>query len=642
MVKNIPPHKNSLNFLYLEKEEINKSIANIYEKGLEKRVKIFNPNFEVIRKQILEKMGMVLYQFIIKYLKEEKKNINNFKFYFWPGYITLTNKRVFIWGAETDMENPQQRYYTGIGWDSNGEEFRDCPTTLSYDQVLNSNTFNKCKYFPGSTHYFRLNQKNENGRHYLRLRIPYKNGRVSENGNIFKALHVSTNSNSTHEDSRHTFHIRIKEQNLHKSGQEVKKILDGFINKHNKCIDKAQYRWRWPFNVFPIEEELKEKNFSNRELRNYCKNYQRKIIDIQTHLYTYWIAETLSDGSIFRDEANKRRFKSKLHKLLKDKDLLDLEDKFDFFDKIEKEKQRLKNDPKSKYRDIFFSNWYTLYHEGFSVKEDLGSTMLLTSHELPSDLLFYIAVWIEDIYNNLKLLESKTIAENDIKGKTQKETHQKDFEYLEHTQKRYYNFFIKYLEKIDQKELISIISYLQCGLKVAKNFNNISNIIDKSESEQIDIQKSIENTANMIQDICTVDDFLKRSFMIVSEINRNNISNLARNKNLIIIQKHEDCLESIVYNKELFEHLFHEIFVNAIKHSRFENIDIRVFIAKDEIRVTNTCNILQKDFKEKCKKPDGLGLKIIDCIAEALDFKISKQIEDNIFKTTIQINPKII
>ena len=135
--------KDPFNFLYTKRAEIYKKITEISKKDdVNERLADFDQPFNYIRKHVLQKMGSILYSFIILYLKSNDRAFDpyNFKFYFWPGYTTLSGKRILIWGDKIDDRTDQKNYYTGIGYD-NGVKFKNCPTSLAYDHVLNVKIF---------------------------------------------------------------------------------------------------------------------------------------------------------------------------------------------------------------------------------------------------------------------------------------------------------------------------------------------------------------------------------------------------------------------------------------------------------------------------------------------------------------------
>jgi hypothetical protein len=622
-------YKNSINTLYLEKERINGLIKNISDKEIHKRLISFEPPFYTIR-NILETMGNVLNKFIIQYFEEKSESLENFRFYFWPGFSTLKNNRVFIWGSKTGRQN-QERYFTGVGWENeNKDPFYDCPSTLAYDQVLNNNIFdfNTDGFFSGGTHYFRVNQSESNN--YLPLRLNLK--KYGKKGPIFKALHVTTDEQFEQDkSSQHTLHIKIPQVDIKKSGFIVKGYIDKFIKLHNHNVKQGKYLWKWPFNVLPYEEELKKRqNINSGIIFELCKGYQEKHIDIQTHLYSYWIAETLGNGHVFCDDTNKEEFKKELNKILRNRSLLKLEEKFGFFDKIDVEKEQIKTN--SKFRNVYFNHWYTIYHEGVTVKEDLGSTMLLTSHKLPPDLLFYISSWIEDVYNNLKLVENMAMAEYS--------TYKMDFNTLYHTQLPYMELFKSCVENGNNpQDLISIIEYLRYGLKIARNYLNTPKLKEDLEYRiSIDVLDVITESQNIINILCKNENILGSFFRINDAGKKDTFKSLAEHNKIITIENENSAI--INTNKEAFEMIIHELLFNCVKHSIFDSPNIRIVFTNDGdkqvISFYNNTNDTEQAFYDALKKTKRQGVKIIKKLVEVLDIELAHDIKDNVVCSTIK------
>ena len=625
-------------YLFNEKEKIFDMIKKISDKeDLLDRLKCFEPRFSEIRK-ILEKMGEVLRIFINNnYFKEQ-----DFEFYFWPGFSTLKNKRVFIWGSKTiDSRTGQNNYFTGIGWDKEGKEFRDCPTTLAYDQVLSSTISENCVFFPGSTHHFRKNQCkdliNRNGKEYLKLRIinsPFDKTKFIKR-NVFKSLHVTTDPEFEEDkNSKHTLHIIIPKEKMQISGFIMKECLDDFLKQHNNYSkERGKYLWKWPFDIFPYEEKIKEKikkgEIESREIVDLCKEYQEKDIDIQTHLYSYWIAKTLGNGYSFSDEKMTNEYKNKLNDLLVKSDRLSLQEKFGFFDRIDLGVKQID------YKKIFFNHWYTLYHEGVTFDEDLGSTMLLTSHQLPPDLLYYISSWIEDIYNNLKLVESKATAEYN--------TEKMDFRTLYHIQLPYIELFKSFTEEGNNPQcLIPIVEYLRYGLKIARNYSKVEKLQEELEYKKpINVLKVIEESKTIINTLCQNEKILEVFFRI--KIGEGSyLQSLASENKIIVIEKEKPVI--VETHKESFEMIIHELLFNAIKHSIHDDPGIKIIFESSNDKTeqiicfynNSKIKYSQESFDEKLKKTNRQGVKIIKKLAKVLNITLSHTIKDNMICTTIK------
>ena len=561
------------NFLFLKKEEIYENIKKISEKPLQKRIDSFESSFDDIE-EILITMGTVLYEFIKKQYFE---NTRDFKFYFWPGFSTLKHKRVLIRGLEKEDGH---RYFTGIGWDNN-ENFRNCPMTLAYDRIFNNIIFEKSDFCPGSTHHFRVNQSKEGefGKEYLKLRV---NG-----DNVFKAIHVTTDK-KIRTDSQHTQLIQIEQKNIEESALTVRKKIDDFL-------DTNKGKYRWPFNALSYEDKINKKIIELKDIFE----YQENDIELQTHLYSYWIAETLG---AFKDK-NKEAYKQKLYKLLKKSNKLYLKEKLGFFDEIDKEKERVKitskqaGDDKDSYKETHFKHWYTLYHEGISLKEDLGSTMILTSHNLNLELLYYIASWIEDIYNNLKLVESMAAAEF--------EAQKKNFKLLKHSQVHYISAQRQYVKE----DLDNICDDDRHILDAQLDF--ISDILDVSDI--LEGKKINDGNLNEIILSGVIIDHLKFCVLILLKkpnIAERNFKRKTVNWNIfcknaillinVIIQKIQKNTTKIKADERVIKLVIKDLITNALENTNQSKpkLDITIEEKGDKIYFSVTNNISVEEFRE--------------------------------------------
>jgi len=647
----------NVSFLFSKKEKINKKISDLSKRNIEQILKEFAPPFDFIRKGILESMGMILYEYMIEYfvvnpekyqgfnLEKIKTNYiavqsenaqeldtkkfseyirtlikRSFKFYFWPGFTTLQNKRVFIW---VDNSQNQGHYYTGIGYD-NDKEFRNCPTTLAYNQVLNADNFIGTDFFPGSTHNFRVNQSkiDENWKkEYFKLR---------NKGHVFKAIHVTTDKDfKEEEESHHALLISIRKENIKDSSWKIKKKLGNFLKGNN--VEKNEYYFQWPFDALPYEEKIKEKqkNITSEKLINLCEEKQRRVIDIQTHLYSYWIAETLGDGSAFKSDENKQKFKKRLHELLENNNLLELEGKLGFFEKIDNEKQKFKANPCS-FKDVYFNHWYTIFHESFSLEEDLGSTMLLSNYKIPHQLLYHVSSWIEDIYNSLKLLESKTMVEFN--------TYKDNFRTLAHSQIPFFNYFRNKLSDKDYHTLIPVVDLLQYGLTIAKySYFPPEKLKQAIEYERMKTTISISNVINdsieKLNTLCrdNTNRIYHDLFKIESPSEIDNLIDLATNHQLFsFIPYNESSIET---HQKFFETLVIEILINAVKHSDHNRPNIQIEMYSDKICFKNS-----KPSGNNLKKDEGFGLKMCQLIAAAISITLMpSDTEEDFYCITIQL-----
>jgi len=641
------------NFLYKEKERINKMIEGFFhEQNFQEKLNAFEKQSFIYKgKDILIEMGKVLREFTVKYLndnpgliKEEEKK--DFVYYFWPGFSTIENKRISIWGAET--KESKSKYTTGVGWtgwNKNIEEFRNCPATIAYEQVLNNENFDGCNFFPGSTHHFRVNQSKENdfGKSYLKLRI-------GEKGDVFKALHITTDEQYKKDESVvHTLLITIPQTEINEIGSTVQKQLNLFLEynrtrKNNEERDK--YLWEWPFNVLPYEEKFEKRKNKSESIIELCKKAQKSDIEIQTHLYSFWIAETLGMEDAF-DDTCKKTYRKKLQQLIENRrDKLYWYEKLDLLDDIDAEKKRVENisksstDPESQmnsYKKANFNHWYTLYHEGVTVKEDLGSTMFLTSHPLPLELISHVASWIEDIYNNLKLVESKAIAQYKMR--------KDDFSRLYHIQGHYFTLFADYLEKKACSELISTVNIMDTTLRIIRNIFDHEKLkkdiyYEDTKDNNINIINVLNKSIIDVNSLCKNVIFLKGLFRINDDDHRASIKKNAQKDELFKLNQ-SGSINNIESHEQLLVTLINEILINAVKHSNVnEPPYVNIFVCNNEnitLKFQNSTYInTQEELDRKMKNSDRFGLKMCETVAKALNIEYKLPLIDN-NKVTVEL-----
>ncbi|MFW9872464.1 MAG: hypothetical protein ACFFG0_05120 [Candidatus Thorarchaeota archaeon] len=600
----------------IKKDDINPLLHKIYLQSLTERLITFKPPFKGIT-EILELIGTKVLETIIRY-REPKYDENKFNFYFWPGYTTLDGKRVFIEGENTNRVG-QEKYFVGIGrqYDESkniDEIFYDCPSTIAFDEVLNSKYFSdgynkkypETKFYPGSTHFFRLNQVNPDKSTYLPLRLPNpkNNGRKGD----LKILKISI-ENLTNEQHQNVYKISLDIEKIHESGWVIREKLKEFIDSQE---EEKGYIY-WPFNVIAFKKRI-----DNTEI----KEIEEKIIGIQTQLYSYWIGQTLNDGNIF----NYEDFKNKLYTIINEAGYEDLIPELEF------------NPIKSgiNITQVYFKYWYTIFHESFTPNEDLGSTMILSNVPIRKDYLIAIDSWIKEIYNELKLIETKTRAEF--------ETQRSDFGRLEHIQEQYLSYLYLKIGDSAISNILPIIELLRTGLKVARYFNNPELLIQKIDlddsKEKFNIYDCINDCKKIVTDLCKDIDTLREIFLIKNEEDRTEFVDLASQDLLInvIIQSAKSYFITTYY--DLFKIYIVETLINCIKHVTSKEKKIEIIIKDDKITFLNAYEYSQSYLNKRINDTNRLGLKILKTIELALSLNIESLLVDEIKKivcTTLKL-----
>ena len=187
------------------KRETNIGLKKLeYESNPVSTLRHFNGKYPKVIQSILRDIGknyfkIFLYNAIKLNIKNKKwwesknsiikKTIRNFKFYFYPGYTTLENKRIFQIGNRRKIGS-DDRFFTGIGnnliklkdldklkrfltgFDNNPDacfEFKnhfwvdDIPSTIAFDAVLNQTYIDKLlkkniSFKVPSTHFWKSSQ----------------------------------------------------------------------------------------------------------------------------------------------------------------------------------------------------------------------------------------------------------------------------------------------------------------------------------------------------------------------------------------------------------------------------------------------------------------------------------------------------
>ncbi|GAB5398966.1 MAG: hypothetical protein Aureis2KO_05510 [Aureisphaera sp.] len=427
-----------------------------------RRLKYFNPvtDSKAIPK-LLEDIGkqfykLFLYHSINKQLNENAEAdienlIHNFRFYFWPGYTTLDNKRIFINGAQRG-EFKTQRYFTGIGNNPNTiystslkEELnvfltdtnhvvsfggynssfwvKNIPSVVAFDNILNQkyldDDLNGSDFNVASTHYWKSSQKILGENDKLEF-IPMP---LEKDGSELRILHVKVgNQGISYSPNRIT--IEVPQNRFNESGEIVENAL---------AVENIEVDWVKEYhkkNYIQWPKQFQDKTGRNSESIDRNKSNETKL---QVLSYTYWLSESLGN----------KKFRNQNYVTIKNE-----------FSKngYEEIAQRIK--PFNAYRneyhqksdlcEVYYDNWYTTFLESYSDDVDLGTAMFLTSEEYDSEFLMKCSNWLRWIYNELRIVEAT--------AKEEIQTENSILKLLKHTQKHYLNALESSLSSLDFKQ----------------------------------------------------------------------------------------------------------------------------------------------------------------------------------------------
>lgn len=507
------------------KRDINWELRTLNQLSLEKRLKAFNrPPFRRIQKMLVL-IGEWSYKAAVARLWNEGKlkesNFSDFAFYFWPGYDTLNGFRIFINGLKINGRPEQKNYFTGVGavrarikdleqflkyisgenskwfdhrsrkvdmkeiFDFKEENFfyRDNPSTIAFDNVLNSLYFQnhypdkkkEPKYKPGSTHYWKVHQKDKFG-HFMM--IPLK-----EDKSELRVLHISTGK--TRQNPMGQYNIlkcQVPKEAIDKAGDYISDDLS-FDNIPVSFLDDDgdKHKRTFKYNYIPWPHQSRATRKSK----------------VQIECYNYWITETLGKPnqscSHIADNLKKMGFHFLSNRIISYQDA----------DEYVKEKTC----------EVYFDHWYTLYLESSGEQADLGSLMLLSTEDLngkddKGDFLRSCWHWIRWVFNELRLIEAKAIQEKS------------DFSSIYHHQNKTFEAFNVAINNDiglndEQKKLFGYyIDTLSGYLELSHLLNSGKSVESYFPLEEINLSEELSHFVKLFQKLCSGDQIFSKTFGI--------------------------------------------------------------------------------------------------------------------------------
>jgi hypothetical protein len=423
------------------------------------------------------------------------KTVEDFRFYFYPGYTTLAGRRVFMVGNKRNGKS-DDRFFTGIG--NNNIEVKDfgkicnyllsrednqfncfvykkpfwvddIPSTIAFDSVLGQTYLNKTlddvKFLVPSTHFWKSSQIRPNGEY-----IPMP---LSSDNSEMRILKVSIGEKAA-EYANNQISIYIRPENLLGSGT----IIADRLNRENVRIawskpeDKNHYV-PWPF----------------RTADSY--NSDSHLKELQLAAYSYWLSETL-------DLQNPTKLNYKpIRKMFKANGFTAIADR------IIPYKHFYKNYAyKNGITELYYQNWYTLFLESYGKNMDLGTAMFLCSDSFEPAFLNKCANWLRWIYNELRLIEAT--AKEEIE--TKEETEEQEYGKLAHNTKLLFPYLKGLIQSTDTNNLdktlpilLSELEGLEETVKVTFYSNNIPLFKQHYPMTAVNLKQEIEHLVKLIK-----------------------------------------------------------------------------------------------------------------------------------------------
>ena len=271
------------------------------------------------------------------------------------------------------------------------------PSILAFDAVLNQYYINKKRigqpYQTGSTHFWKSSQNDEHGNF-----LPMK---LKKDNTEFRILEISVgNKNRQYENSKISMHIDPKRLN-----QSAKYLSDLLSPKKIKISLNDKNRSN--LNLWPrMKPSFKLDNLQITE---------DQLYQLQEESYSFWMSETLSINNSKHQKVNYQQ----IRELFNEYGYPEIGKNIVPYEKA------IKGLETNKFEEIYYKYWYTVFLESYAESVDLGTAMFLTNHSYSSEFLLKSSNWLRWIYNELRLIELKTI--------TQIETEEKDYHDLSHS-----------------------------------------------------------------------------------------------------------------------------------------------------------------------------------------------------------------
>lgn len=571
--------------LEITKEEIHKLLKKSTQKNLGERENI---DFNALEK-ILKEIGRGLYRAAVDYTGKP-----DLKFYFWPGYTTLDEKRVLIKGDFAKKSNRESILFTGIGHHKN-EEFFDCPSTLYYDAVLAD--MEKEKYVGPTTHHWKRQQNKQ-------IDI-----RLKKDNSVLKILLIEcANGNTSLEsDAEKSFcHIKFNKEDLQDAIESIAPKLSEnsdilSISNKNKYIP-------WPLN-----KHTRTFKISSRK--------EKQLEDVQKLVYPIWFAATFSN--ILNSSVKKRKTEnwiSDIKNKLVEYDYQPLVDRIEWFLEFEKRNIEKGN---GNYKEIFFSHWYSLFFDTKEQKQELGSAMILTDHELPKEYLFFISPWLKHIYGLMRM--------EDYALRARRNEWRENFSQLNHNSDFYFKYSLWLLRQAQESNsrkninnAIASVSELRSIIQLSLKFENVRKYLEECDIKKIDLRKKVNEVIGIIEfDVKhnkgELLDFTEADCALIGKTRCFEINPAS---------KTEKESYTINTSEELIDVMLKDVLSNAVKNSfesgKFFPVKINFSCAEGIVKI----DVINKmGFPEEAKRilntgrispnseyADSLGLKILSKI----------------------------
>jgi len=378
------PHKRINEFVFSSRNRLGKHINSL---------------FETIGKELFR---LFLYDTIKKSKSRNiKQNIQNFQFYFWPGYSNIDNQRLALQGLR--QEGLFQEYdLCGIGNKQIKDEqvnyiikyinqessecllfqhhenegdfwIKNIPSSIAYNRVLNASHFDKengyggKSYSPAGTSNWIFSQKASGISEFS----------LKETNTSFMILNVGVHEeDSCSKYQNNSIVIKISEDKIGESGYIVSKSLD----KKNFNIAEEQRFIEWPAPAVQSSSDSFDVK-TNRKLHKQA--------------YSYWLSETLKTNKTTQSNYDE------IINSFKEEGFSEISERIVSFGEIEEQIRK-------KTEEIYYKNWYTIFLDGHSRNSDLGSAMFFSNHSHSKSFLRKCLLFLKVVYKDLRIIEFNT------------------------------------------------------------------------------------------------------------------------------------------------------------------------------------------------------------------------------------------
>lgn len=494
------------------KEEIHGLLKDFATKGLsEKEDSAF-----AVMEEVLKRIGEGLYKSAKSYTGKDEM-----KFYFYPGYTTLTGKRVLIKGKLNPKDERDKPMLTGIGFIKN-KPFFNCPSTLYYDAIVKD--LNESEYLGPTTHHWKRQQDDS-----IDIKLKDKTP--------LKVLLIESSTSNRSSSGKGFYHIQFNKAKFENVVQFISSNLSPKFGLH-KISDKERKYKEWPLHK-PNDLNLSDERF-------------KQLAEVQKLVYPVWFAATFSEllqSKSSREKVNK--WIASITERVTEKGYYQLAERIKRYRRYEAE-YLLKRE--KEYKPVFFSHWYSLFFDTKEHKQELGSAMILTDHQLPREFLFYVSSWLQQIYGLMRMEDYALMVRRNERNE--------NFDVFHHNAKFHLNYIKQSIQIQQTENAVFATDFLRKIITLSKYALSPAQYLQGHKKEEV----SLINKINTIIDVIKADVIHNNAELlkIGSEKLLNEIKERIKLNNLVQFELKEI---KILSYPEIVEVVMKDIIANAIGHA---------------------------------------------------------------------------